>query len=342
MDMGVQLAGLFPGRPLDLRELSGKRVAIDAHNALHQFLAIIRQPDGEPLRDSKGRVTSVYSGLFYRTAHIMSEGVEPVYVFDGPPPHFKKLVIRERAEVRTRAAMMWEEALAEGDIKKARKYAQSALSLTSEIVASCKALLSHMGVPYVVAPSEGEAQAAVMAARGDVWAASSQDFDSLLFGAPRLVRNLTITGRRKLPNRDEYVEVQPLVVELPDMLSSLGIDQRQLIMLGMLVGTDYNQGGIPGIGPKKGLVAVRGASDPEEIMENLGWDHDVDFRGIFDFFLTPPFSGDYDIEQRPPDVRGVKRFLCEEFEFSERRVERALDQMRKSRKGRQTDLGVWA
>ena len=339
--MGVQLAELFPGRPVTFRELSGRSIAIDAHNALHQFLAIIRQPDGQPLRDSRGRITSVYSGLFYRTSRILAEGIKPIYVFDGPPPRFKKLIVQQRAEIRVKAKVRWEEALREGDIKKARKYAQSALRLTQDMVENSKRLLTYMGIPCVIAPSEGEAQAAIMAARGDVWAATSQDFDSLLFGSPRLVRNLTISGRRKLPNKDVYVEVSPMMIELPEILDSLGITQEELVLLGLLVGTDYNQGGIPGIGPKKGLDMVRGKKGPDELMTKVQWNFDVDYNEIYEFFLKPDFSGNYEIASKPPDAPAVKDMLCGEFDFSETRVEKALAKVGRSPKGKQTDLLSW-
>lgn len=340
--MGVQLADLFPGRPISFGELSGRRISVDAHNALHQFLAIIRQHDGEPLRDSKGRITSVYSGLFYRTARMMAEGVRPVYVFDGPPPRFKKRVIGERREVREKAMVRWQEARREGDMRRARKYAQSALNLTPEMIENSRDLLSRMGLPYVLAPSEGEAQAAAMALRGDVWAASSQDFDSLLFGSPRLVRNMTITGRRKLPNKDVYVNIEPTVIELYEVMQDLGIDQEQLITLGLLVGTDYNQGGIRGIGAKKGLELVKKSGDLDSAMSKVDWDFDVDWREIHGFFTSPPHSDDYGITFRPPDSRAVKDLLCGEFDFSEDRVQKALDQIAKSPKGKQMDLSGWA
>jgi flap endonuclease-1 len=340
--MGVQLAELFPGRPTTFKELSGRKVAIDAHNALYQFLAIIRQPDGQPLRDSKGRITSVYSGLYYRTMRMMAEGIKPIYVFDGPPPRFKKLVLRERSEVRIRAKVRWEEALQEGDMKKARKYAQSALKLTPEMVSNSKELLTRMGLPYVVAPSEGEAQAAIMASRGDVWAATSQDFDSLLFGSPRLVRNLTITGRRKLPNKDVYVEITPMIIGLPEVLTSLQISQDKLVMLGLLVGTDYNQGGIPGIGPKKGLDLVRKVENMVDLLSKIDWDFDVDPMEIYEFFKEPLVSDDYQISFKPPSSEEIKEFLCGEFDFSEARVQKSLDQVKKAPRGRQMDLGSWS
>ncbi len=339
--MGVQLAELFPGRNTAFEELTGKRIAIDAHNALHQFLAIIRQPDGEPLRDSKGRITSVYSGLFYRTAKMMAGGIRPVYVFDGPPPRFKKLVVRERREVREAARARWEDALRRGDVKEARKHAQSALGLTTEMITNCRRLLEAMGVPCVMAPSEGEAQAAIMARRADVWAATSQDFDSLLFGSPRLLRNLTISGRRKLPNREVYVEVSPVVIELTEILQSLGIGQEQLVLLGLLVGTDYNQGGVPGIGPKKGLDIVRGI-EPGSFGDRVEWEFDVDYMELFNFFIKPAYSEEYDLSPRPLNGDQVANILCGEFDFSEDRVRRALDQVGKSPRGRQIDLSRWS
>ncbi len=340
--MGVNLADLFPGRPITLELLSGRRVAIDAYNALHQFLAIIRQPDGQPLRDSQGRVTSVYSGLFYRTLRILAEGIKPIYVFDGPPPRFKKQVIRKRKEARKEAKSRWKEALKEGDMEKARKYAQSALRLTPEMVRNCRNILSALGLPYVDAPTEGEAQAATMAARGDVWGASSQDFDSLLFGSPRLVRNLTMTGRRKLPNRNEYVNIELQLIELQEILTELGINQDQLIMLGILVGTDYNQGGIRGIGPKRGLNMVREYDSPSDLLDKLDWDFDVDFKDIMEFFSRPRSRDQYEVEFQHPDRKKLEDILCGEFDFSPDRVEKALEGTSSAPKGRQTDLRNWS
>jgi flap endonuclease-1 len=339
--MGVQLADLFPGRPITFRLLSGRRIAIDAYNALHQFLAIIRQPDGQPLRDSQGRVTSVYSGLFYRTSRMMEAGIQPIYVFDGPPPKFKRRVIEQRIQVRTRAKRNWEEALRKGDIKEARKHAQSALRLTPEIVGNCRELLSRMGLPRVDSPTEGEAQGAVMARKGEAWAASSQDFDSLLFGSPRLVRNVTITRRRKLPNKDVYIDIEPMLIEMEEILSELGIDEKRLIMLGLLVGTDYNQGGVPGIGPKRGLQMVREHDDIDELMDEVDWEFDVDYHELYDFFSNPRSTEDYELSFETPDQTAVKELLCEEFDFSPKRVERSLSRISSAPSGKQTDLLDW-
>ncbi|MEM7815770.1 MAG: flap endonuclease-1, partial [Candidatus Aenigmatarchaeota archaeon] len=247
--MGVSLSGLVLGKEISIEELRGKRIAIDANNTLYQFLSTIRDRfTGEPLRDSNGEITSHLSGLFYRTAKLVEEGIEPVFVFDGEPPEFKRETIENRVHIREEAKRKWEEALEKGEIEKVKTYAQGAARLTDDMVEESKNLLEYMGVPWVQAPSEGEAEASFLAKKGTVWAAGSQDWDSLLFGAPRLVRNLTISGRRKVARKEKYVVVSPELVELDSVLKSLGITNEQLILIGILVGTDYNMGGVKGFG----------------------------------------------------------------------------------------------
>ncbi|MDK2464494.1 MAG: flap structure-specific endonuclease, partial [Candidatus Korarchaeota archaeon] len=227
--MGVKLGDIVVGREVDLKDLGGRRLALDAYNALYQFLAKVRQPDGTPLMTSRGEITSVHSGIFYRTANLLSLGITPVYVFDGEPPEFKRRELEERAARREEAREKWAEAAERGDVEEMRKYAQAALELTDEMVEDAKRILELMGVPWVQAPSEGEAQAAHMAARGDVWAAASQDYDSLLFGSPRLVRNVTITGKRYYRKRPGYYRLEPELIVLEELLSSLGITREQLV-----------------------------------------------------------------------------------------------------------------
>jgi flap endonuclease-1 len=334
--MGVQLGPLLPRREVGLEELRGKRVAVDALNFLYQFLAIIRQRDGEPLRDSRGRITSHLSGLFYRTANLLEAEVYPIYVFDGKPPELKRGTLEERRVVRERAAEEWERALREGRLEEARRYAAQAARVEEQVVEDAKHLLGLMGLPFVQAPSEGEAQAAHLVRRGDAWAVASQDFDSLLFGSPVLVRNLALTGRRKLPGKDAYVEVRPEVVELEGVLSELGLTREQLVDVGILVGTDFNEG-VKGIGPKRALELVRkyGSLEglPEVKVEGLG-----EIRRIF---LEPEVRDDYRLEWGQPDVEGIKEFLCGEHDFSEDRVQSGIQKLLRGREGRQSSLERW-
>ena len=347
--MGVNLRDIIPAeavRKISLDELKWKVVSIDAYNALYQFLTAIRQPDGTPLMDRQGRVTSHLSGLFYRTINLAEHGIKPVYVFDGKPPEMKYIEIERRKRVKSEAVKKYEEAVKRGDTEAARRYAQMASKLTDEMVEEAKRLLDAMGIPYVQAPAEGEAQAAYMARKGDAWAAASQDYDSLLFGAPRLVRNLAITGRRKLPGKSVYVEVSPELIELDKLLKALGLTREQLIALAILVGTDYNPDGVKGIGPKTALKMVKAHRDPVKLLESLPR-HELptDPVKLYEYFLNPPTTDDYRLEWREPDEKAVYHILVEEHDFSPDRVKSALERLKRAYReyfrGRQLGLDAW-
>jgi len=338
--MGLNLGDIVKTTPKTMEEFRGKVIAVDAFNTLYQFLAIIRQPDGTPLMDRHGEITSHLSGLLYRTANLMQSGISPVFVFDGEPPKLKARTIKQRAEVKQRAEREWKEALEEGDLPKARSKAMQTSRLTQEMINQSKRLIDCMGLPTVQAPGEGEAQASAMAAKGDVFAAASQDYDSLLFGAPTLIRNLTVTGRRKLPRKNVYVDVTPEQVDLDSVLSSLGITREQLVDLGLLIGTDFNDG-VRGIGPKKALNLIRECGNLDKATEKLGVqiENAVEIRGIF---LEPPMTADYNLQWRDVDTDGVEKLLCEEHDFSKDRVTAALEKMSEAARGKkQRSLDQW-
>ncbi len=346
--MGVNLKELIPDsakKTLELVELKGKIVSIDGYNALYQFLTAIRQPDGTPLKDSKGRITSHLSGLFYRTINLMEHGIKPVYVFDGKPPELKAIEIARRKKIKEEAVKKYEEALAKGDLEAAKRYAQMASKLTEDMVETAKKLLSAMGIPWIQAPAEGEAQAAYMAAKGDVWAAGSQDYDSLLFGAPKLVRNLTITGRRKLPRKDIYIEIKPELIYLDKLLSSLGISREQLIDIAILLGTDYNPEGVKGVGPKTALKYIKTYGSLEKVLKIIKADFPVDPLKIKEYFLKPPVTDNYNIEWKEPNRDEVIKILVYDHDFSETRVNNALNRLEKAYKEhvktRQLGLDMW-
>ena len=333
--LGVNIRDLIPKDAIrvinDLRELRGKVIAIDAYNALYQFLAAIRQPDGTPLMDSKGRVTSHLSGLFYRTINIMEAGIKPVYVFDGKPPELKAKEIQQRMSIREEARRKYEEALASGDLETARRYAQLSAKLTNDMVDDAKRLLDAMGVPWVQAPSEGEAQAAYIAYRGDAWAAASQDYDALLFGAPRLVRNLTISGKRKLPRRDVYVEIKPEVIELNTLLKLLRISREQLIDIAILLGTDYNPDGVKGVGPKTALTLIRTYGSIEKALRSLPkTSFPIEPTKIKELFLKPVVTTQYKIHWKEPNEEAIMKILVDEHDFSENRVKSAIERLKKA------------
>lgn len=328
--MGVNLRDLVPKTTVKLVDLSGKSIAIDAYNALYQFLAIIRQPDGTPLKDRSGRVTSHLSGLLYRTSNLVEMGIKPIYVFDGVPPALKETEIKRRMKVKKEALVKYERAVKEGRIEEARVYAQATSRLKDYMAEDSKRLLDLMGIPWVQAPSEGEAQAAHLAKREDAYYCASQDYDSLLFGAPRFVRNVTISGRRKLPRKKVYIEVVPEIVELEQVLKECGITYEQLIDVGILIGTDFNPEGIKGLGPKTALKLVKEHGSLENVLPHIkNAEFPVEPQRIREIFLHPKVTDNYKIEWKEPDAEDVINFICRERDFSEDRVRKTLEKMQK-------------
>lgn len=335
--MGVNFSDIVPTVTRELQDLSGKTLAIDAYNAIYQFLSIIRGPDGTPLKDSRGRVTSHLAGLLYRNINLLEADIRPAYVFDGIPHQLKAQTLAERSERRTKAQDDWKAAVTDGDIEKARCKATQSSRMTNEIAESSRILLTHLGIPVIQAPEEGEAQAAYMAVKGDVWAASSQDYDALLFGTPRLVRNLNITGRRKMPGSKEYRDINIEVVELANVLEANGLASReQLIDLAILMGTDYNPG-VRGIGPKKGLKLIKEHGSAEKALASIG-ESVPDLGCVRDIFLHSEKMDGYKLEWRSPDRDKIVSFMCGEHEFSEDRINSALDRLEKKKVAKKTEM----
>lgn len=336
--MGADLGDLFERIEIELPELNGRIIAVDAYNTLYQFLSIIRQRDGTPLKDSRGEVTSHLSGILYRTTNLIETGIKPVFVFDGKPSVLKNLTIEERKKNRIDAAQKWEMAIAEG-AEDAFKHAQGSSHLKGNMVEDARTLLGFMGIPVVQAPSEGEAQATFMVKNGDAYAVGSQDYDALLLGSPLVVRNLTVTGKRKLPGKSIYVDVKPEIIELEGGLSRLGISREQLVDIALLVGTDFNPG-IKGIGPKKALKLIKKHGMIEDVLSEL--DTDIKhIQEIRELFLNPDVTPDYDVKWKKPEPDKIVKFLCEGHDFSEARVEKAVARLvDASDKGQQT-LDKW-
>src|SRR5437660_4796071 len=310
--MGILLTPIIVKQDLTLDDLRGKRLAVDANGELYQFLALIRMKDGSPLRDSHGRITSHLSGLFYRTTRLITDyGMELVFVFDGKPPALKFAEIARRRTVKEKYDAEHAAALEAGDLAKAYSKATITSRLTRDMTDEARELLRLMGLPVVQAPSEGEAQASHMAAKGSVWAAASKDYDCLLFGTPRLVRFLTISGKEFLPSKGAFRAITPEMIDTAALLEHYKIRREQLIDLAILVGTDFNDG-IKGIGPKKALKLVvefgRIENMPPEIREVLA----PIAQPVREIYLHPDVTDDYEIKFGHPQIGEIIRFLCDD------------------------------
>lgn len=345
--MGLSISEIIPRKEIEISDLNGKLVCIDAFNTLYQFLSSVRQVDGTPLMDNQKRITSHLSGIFYRNISLLSEGIKLVYVFDGEAPELKRKIHVKRKEGRDLAKERYEQAKKEENIESMRRYSSQLLRLDERMIKESKELLEAMGIVVVQAPSEGESEAAYLSkVKKEVFASASQDYDTLLFGAPKLIRNLTLARRRK--TYSGFIDINLELIELEKVLNSLEINLDQLICLGILVGTDYNPKGIPGIGQKKALQIVKQYRQPvlifksvEEQIINLIGEDKFDWQEIFELFHKPRVH-DIDFNFGKIDEEKIRKILVEEHDFSEERIERQLEKLRKiEEKRKQKGLGEW-
>jgi len=320
--MGLQIGNIVVRKGIEISDLKGKTLAVDAFNTIYQFLSTIRQPDGTPLMDSKKRITSHLSGLFYRNINLMKEGLKLVYVFDGKTPRLKAGTHEKREETKDKAFEKYEKARQEENIEEMGKYAKQLTYLDEEKIKESKELLEAMGIEVVQAPGEGEAEASFLASNKQAYAVASQDYDSLLFGAPILVQNLTLARKRKTISG--YVSIGPELIELEKVLNSLQINLDQLICLGILCGTDYNPGGIKGIGPKKALIIVKDKKAPALIFKQFP-DMDFDWQEVFSLFKKPDVR-ETEIKFPKINKEKIKKILLE-HDFSEERINSALEKL---------------
>lgn len=321
--MGVDISDILLKHQTTLKEHNGITVSVDGYNIMYQFISSIRQPDGTPLQDSRGRITSHLSGIFYRTTNLMEAGIKPVFVFDGKPSELKNRTIEARILMKEKAKVELEEARAAGDEERVRSLSARTSHLTRDMVREAQTLLDYMGIPNMTAPSEGEAQASMMSRQGMVDGVVSQDYDCLLFGAKRVFRNFTFFGRRKVPGRNMYINVSPEYLDLSENLEYLKLTREELIQIGIMVGTDFNKG-LPRVGAKTALKLIRKYGSLNEVLkakdleiENLG--------AITELFRNPPYREDFTVDFVKPNRNGIIDFLCNEHDFSLNRIEPYVD-----------------
>jgi flap endonuclease-1 len=327
--MGVNLGNIIVKKEIDFSYLKNKKVAVDAFNCLYQFLASIRGADGTPLKDSNGNITSHLQGLFSRSLNLMSKGIKLVYVFDGEPPELKYSEIKSRVERKEEAVKKYKEAIDSEDIENMYKYSKQSLRLTKEMVEESKKLIEALGLPFIQAPSEADYQMTYMCQNGDVDFIASTDYDGLLLGAPKLVRNLTLSQKRKVPG-GKYVTTFLELITLNDVLKELNINQDQLIALGILIGTDYDPSGVKGIGPKKALALVKKHRGVEEIFNEV--ECDFDWKEIYKLFKDPIVSKKYKLEWDSLDIKKIKDILVDRHEFNEERIMGLIEKYKEENK----------
>ena len=326
--MGVKLSDLVQRKQITFENLIGKKIAVDFSNSAYQFLSSIRQPDGTPLMYSQGRITSHLMGIWNRFSNLMSKGIKLAIVLDGKPPVLKIKEQEERAHRKRVAQEKLEEAQQEEDMEAMAKYAKQTSKLTREMVAEARELMQAMGLPVIQSPSEADAQMAFMCEKNDVYACASSDYDCLLQGTPRLLTNLTLSQRRKLPS-GSYIKTTPTLIELQPTLKALGITQDQLIVIGILIGTDYNKG-IYKVGPKTALKLVKKHKSFETLFKEVK--AEFNWKQIYAVFKSMPIMKNYQLKWTAPDPEKIKEILVEKHDFSAERVQNVLDKLTKAKK----------
>ena len=291
--------------------------------------------DGTPLKNSQGRTTSHLVGLLSRSSKFLEHQIKPVFIYDGEVPKLKAAERQRRKEAKTKASKKHAEAEARGDTKAMKKYAGRTAKLTTDMVQESQELLEALGIPWMQAPAEAEAQAAVLVQQGDADYVASQDMDSLLFGAPKMLKNLSISGKRKRPGTSSYYTIEPEIIHLHKELARLEITQKQLIFMGMLVGTDFNPKGIHGIGPKTALKKVKEhGENAKELFADVKWEehNEASWQEVLEVLENMPTTTTYN---KPvwsaPDENKLRKLLVEEFEFSEQRITSTVKKLNATR-----------
>lgn len=332
--MGIQFKDLISSKEIELIDLKNKVLAVDTSNMLYQFLASIRARDGSLLMDSEGNITSHLQGLLLRTSNLMGLGVKLCFVLDGKPPELKKEERERRKEIKQEAERQYQIAKKRRELDAMKKYAARTIRLTPDLVEESAKLIEAFGLPVIQAPSEAEAQAAFIVKNKDAFAAASQDYDSLLHGAVKIVRNLSVAGKRKKAGNLAYITVTPEIISLSDNLNKLGIDQNQLIALAMLIGTDYNIGGIKGIGPVNALKLVKKhKSDFNSLFKEVKWEDSFSFEWteIYNLIKKMPVKKEYSLKWAPASKEKILSLLCDKHDFSQERVEKTISKLVKEK-----------
>lgn len=330
--MGLQFKELVVRKEIELKDLKGKVLAVDSYNYLYQFLTTIRSADGSALTDKQGNVTSHLIGLFSRTTALMEAGLKLIFVFDGKPPEIKIKTWEKRTAVKKEASLKLKEAEAAGDIEGMRKFAARTAVLTKEMLVDAKKVITALGLPIVQAPSEGEAQTAYLVKKKEAYASVSQDYDNLIFGCPLLVRNLSIAGKKKRMGKLAFQTVKPEMISLKEVLDHLNLSLDQLIVLAILIGTDYNPGGVKGIGPKTALKLVKEhKEDFAALFREVKWEEHypgLKWGWLFQTIKEIPVTDDYSLKWEKINEEELIELLVKKHDFSEERVRGRLEKLR--------------
>ncbi|EZA59309.1 hypothetical protein DMN91_008094 [Ooceraea biroi] len=311
----------------ELKNYFGRKIAIDASMCLYQFLIAVRS-EGAQLTTVDGETTSHLMGTFYRTIRLVEQGIKPVYVFDGKPPNLKDGELAKRAERRDEAQKLLQAAEEDGNVEDIDKFSRRLIKVTKTHVEDAKQLLQLMGIPYVDAPCEAEAQCAALVKAGKVFATATEDMDALTFGSNVLLRRVTFSEARKLPVQE---------IHFDKVLAGLELNHDEFIDLCIMLGCDYT-GSIKGVGPKRAIELIKNHRSLEKIIESIDTKkypvpENWNYKEARMLFQEPQVASADDIQLKwsEPDEEGLVKFLCGDKQFNEERVRNGAKKLHKAR-----------
>lgn len=317
--MGCNLRDLAPSKSIDFSELKGQKVAVDVFLNAYQFITSLTGKDGKPLSYNDKPVAHLM-GFLDRATIMIEEGIDPVFIFDGRPHQLKMNTLGVRKERKINAVEKWNSAIEAGDMVAAKKLGPQTAEYTREMVAETKELFDCLGVTWLEAPMEAEGAAAVRCRNNEVFAVASQDWDTLLYGAPVMIRNLTSHGTRKF---GRVLHAEKIV--LSEMLEMHEITYEQLVDLGIMIGTDFHPG-IKGIGPKTGLKLIKKHITMEEVSIAKGFDLPDNLEEIRTLFTDHPVHP-IPLPESSKSIEENIRIFAISRGFSEKRIVRAVTRL---------------
>lgn len=333
--MGIKYKDLFVDyrEPVDLKQLKGTKVGMDAYVLIYQMLARVRMAEqGGQEFSYQGNITSHLIGIFYRCMHLLEQDIKVAAILDGPPPVFKEKILQQRSERKKIAEIKRQEALEKEDMEAANKFAQQSISVDDQILQDTETLFELMGIPTVRAVHDAEAQIATMVQKGVINSAISQDYDTFAFGANHIIRNLTVAQKRTI--RGQTITVMPEQYYLEKILNGLDITRDQLILAGILIGTDFNTG-VKKVGPKTALRLVKTYPDLNSLSEHIltnfikddyKWEHFFETEPdiILDYFKNPPYNEIEELKFENVNKKELYNFLVKDRGFSKENVMKSI------------------
>ncbi len=335
--MGVKLQSIIIRKEIDYQDLRGKIIAIDAPNIIMGLFNFAHKNNdgtyGDLIIDRTQRPISHLYGLIYRVNFIYSKKIFPMFCFDGKVSELKKIITKDQLKDFVFTKKWYKEAMRNNNKTLARQIALSKEYMWQNIIEESKQLLGMLGVPYIESPASAESQCAHLVKKGVADYSNSQDFDSLLFGCPKIIHNLSKSLRRKIQGKWQYQKIQPVSIDLQKNLENLGLTIFQLVDIGILIGTDYFPG-VKGIGPKKALQLIRKHENLENIVLKEYDNYELNslnpeiIKKIRKLFLFPEINDSVEvIHWNTPNKSQVINLLCKDHYLNKERVIKNLDKL---------------